>query len=1125
MKYQFLFILLSIASFLFAANNNEKAIHFPFNATVYRDSILDDSMPVTVIDTITHYGVLTIKADRNTQLTAANNLLTDYVRDAILLSRWDGSKSMDVDFWKQHNKKILLNINNDSTPSAFPLDTVAFKTKLNSVLDVYGSSAEVVVIENEELNKYDSTTVQNGLYHFGSMQDYINELTAAVTVCTERGVPVTNGGLTTPLITSLKHYYDVSGKTDSTKWLIQQTGGVSTDSTRWKRTDSLLAAYKNLPLAFVNLHWYEPLKITTRLSGILQVLCNYITQQTGKKVITNETGLKTTDSSFVTMLMKQWDSINVKYCIFFDGIGSAGAKPLTSTSGTLLSSGIAYRNYNFGTAASCQQPINITPSGFINICQGTSVTVTALDSLSNYLWNTGDTTQSITVNTTGNYSVTSYSGNCIAFSSAVAAVMVNPLPARPVITTNISPSNVCSGSTIKLTSSSATKYLWSTGDTTKTITVSTAGNYAVIITDANGCKNTSDTTVVTYVTPVKPTVTPDISLSNLCPATIVNLTSSFAPKYSWNTGDSTQSIAVTTGGKYTVTTTDSNGCKSKSDTTSITYLKVANPTITTNVSPNNLCPGNTVKLTSSFAQKYLWSTGDTTKSITVSTAGNYTVTITNSYGCKSTSDPTTVTYLSPAKPTISSDVSPANLCPGIIVNLTSSPAKSYLWSTADTTQGIVVNKGGIYSVTITDTNGCKTTSDITAVTYVSPVKPTISSDVSPNNLCPGATVNLTSSPAANYVWNRGDTTQSILANTAGNYSVTITDSNGCKTASDPTAVTYSIPVKPTITTDISPNNVCVGNTVKLTASASNAYLWSTSATTQSIVVSTAGIYTVTVTNTYGCVSTSDTTTVTYALPPVKPIITTNISPNNICPSTTVNLTSSSAKSYLWSTAETIQSIVAKKSGNYTVTTTDINGCKSTSDITAVTYKTCNAPTNLNVTNIASNSATIRWDSVTCSVGYQYQYGKKNNKGVIIWTTAQINNGKTTSQSLTNLSSSTTYYWQVLTRCKAAPDEVLSVYASGPSFTTLKNRNGQRTANAESGKLNVTIEPNPVHDFLHIKNLNAEENTSIIVISAEGKMMRKINVRAASYSLDVTELGKGVYYLRVDNRQTFGFVKE
>ena len=443
----------------------------------------------------TVYGGFLIKPDMTSKLIASNNLGVKYVRETQLLSKWTGAKTYSIDFWKTHKKKMLLNINNDSTPSPFPTDLVAYGNKLRSLLNVYAGTIEVAVIENEELN---NSTLQGKLYHLGSLKDYINELTAAANACAEYGVPVTNGGLTNPIVASLRHYYVINNKQDSLTWLLQSMNGVSTDSTLWLRTDSLLNAYKNIPLTYVNLHWYEPVKDSTVTNGVLQAVCNYITQQTGKKVITNETGVKTTDSSLLTKLIQQWSNARVSFCIFNDANASSfGSQPLTTSAGDILANGIAFRDFVAGEK-SCAESITVTPGGSLATCFGTSIVLTASAGFDNYLWSTGETSQSISVNTTDNFSVTSSLQTCTAFSNGVA-VLVNRLPAKPAITPTPSPpTNICPSKSVNLSSSSAMYYSWNTGGTTKSITVKKGGNYSVTVTDVNGCKNTSDPMNVTY---------------------------------------------------------------------------------------------------------------------------------------------------------------------------------------------------------------------------------------------------------------------------------------------------------------------------------------------------------------------------------------------------------------------------------------------------------------------------------------------------------------------------------------------------------------------------------------------------------------------------------------------------
>ena len=441
----------------------------------------------------TKYGLYPIKADLDSRLAAANNIGVDYIRTSIALTDWDGVDATGVDYWLDRKKKLVLNISNDTTPY-FPINLTFFKSQLNSFLDVYGSRLEMVVIDNEELNN----DMNDNLYHLGSLQSYINELSAAVTICNQRKIPITNGGLASQVAASLKHYYDTHNKPDSSAWLVQQMNGIPADSMVWKRCDSLLNAYKTIALSYVNLHWYEPKKGMTRITGVLQTLCNYITTCTGKKTISNETGIKS-DSSFMTQLMQQWSLVKPDYCIVFDGnSANAGALAITTSNGSLMPSGMAYRDY-VGGGKACKQAITLSPDGMLNSCTGKTIILTAASGFGNYLWNDGETTQSITVKATGNFWVKSTQSTCMAYSNKNASVMMNNAETKPVITSNPSPAiNICASKTVKLTSNVATTYLWSTGETTKSIDADTSGNYTVTTSDKNGCKTESDIMAVSY---------------------------------------------------------------------------------------------------------------------------------------------------------------------------------------------------------------------------------------------------------------------------------------------------------------------------------------------------------------------------------------------------------------------------------------------------------------------------------------------------------------------------------------------------------------------------------------------------------------------------------------------------
>ena len=216
----------------------------------------------------------------------------------------------------------------------------------------------------------------------------------------------------------------------------------------------------------------------------------------------------------------------------------------------------------------------------------------------------------------------------------------------------------------------------------------------------------------------------------------------------------------------------------------------------------------------------------------------------------------------PATPTITAN-GPTTFCQGGSIMLTSSAATSYKWSNGATTQSITVSTAGSYTVTVSNSNGCTASSAATNVTVNSLPTPTTT---------PSGNVTITTSSSTNitvnetynaYLWNTGASTQSITVNTAGSYTATVTNSNGCKGTTAPVNVTVSGGcAKPTISANSATTDKCPGTKVTLTASKGDSYQWSTGATTQKITVSTAGSYSVTVTKACGS-ATSDPTVVTY----------------------------------------------------------------------------------------------------------------------------------------------------------------------------------------------------------------------------------------------------------------------
>ncbi|HLG36432.1 MAG TPA: M64 family metallopeptidase, partial [Bacteroidia bacterium] len=373
------------------------------------------------------------------------------------------------------------------------------------------------------------------------------------------------------------------------------------------------------------------------------------------------------------------------------------------------------------------------------------------------------------------------------------------------------------------------------------------------------------------------------------PAAIDNIVVSYSVPagytYLWSNTQSSATATGLSGGTYTVTVTDAIGCTA---TASVTINQSSSlSAVVTASGPLTFCQGDAVTLTSSAANSYYWNNAATTQSITVTSSGNYFVTITDVNGCSATSSVTTVTVNSPVAVITANGA--ATFCQGGSVTLTSSPASSYNWNTGATTQSITVNSSGNYYVTVTDAYGCSANSSATTVT-VNPLPPvpTITSGGA-TTFCQGNSVTLTSSAASSYYWSNGATTQNITVTSSGNYSVTISNAYGCLASSSATAIT----VNPLPTATITPDGAttfCQGGFVTLTSSAASSYNWSTGATTQSITVTSSGNYYVTVTDAYGCSATSSAATVTVNPQPPVPTITSG-GATTFCQGNSVTLTS------------------------------------------------------------------------------------------------------------------------------------------------------------------------------------------------------------------------------------------
>jgi len=223
---------------------------------------------------------------------------------------------------------------------------------------------------------------------------------------------------------------------------------------------------------------------------------------------------------------------------------------------------------------------------------------------------------------------------------------------------------------------------------------------------------------------------------------------------------------------------------------------------------------------------------------------------------------------------------------------------------------------------------------VTITVNATPATPTISASGA-TSFCTGGSVVLTSSEAAGNVWSNTATTAAITVSASGTFSVTYTDNNGCSASSSETTVNVSNAPVPTI--NASATAACSGDSIVLTSSTADSYLWSNNATTPSITVTTTGNYTVTTTNADACagVGTSAPTVITFGTTPTANA-TFTVNGNVV----TFTNTSTDATSYSWDFADFSGSSAASPvhafaaNGSYDVVLTAINGnCTSTFTIT------------------------------------------------------------------------------------------------------------------------------------------------------------------------------------------------
>lgn len=478
----------------------------------------------------------------------------------------------------------------------------------------------------------------------------------------------------------------------------------------------------------------------------------------------------------------------------------------------------------------------------------------------------------------------------------------------------------------------------------------------------------------------------------------------------------------------------------------------------------------------------VWVLIDSTQSTTYidsSSAGycsvgfRYKVSLSDSSGCISWSS-NCIAYI--ASSTVQVQFIPPNdtiICQGSSVSLqcTNTGVTSYAWSTGAITPSINVSTSGVYTLAIVVGN-CASMDSI-EVTVVPNPTPTITGI---DTICQGQSTSFNAGNGfTSYDWGPQGNTQSISTGTAGLYTVTVVDTNGCSGTDNILLVVNPLP-SPSISGDL---DFCLGQSTTLSANAGYSnYNWGGGNTGQSLGVSAGGSYTVTVTDNNGCSNSVSATVTVNALP--TPSITGDL---DFCQGDNTTLDAGSYNGYVWSTGggATGQTINVNTANTFTVTVTDVNGCTGSASATTIVFPNptpvitgndtiCNGTTT--TLNAGAGYSNYVWGGNGSGSGQSITTGIPGN--YIVTVTDANNCEGTTNMSVTVLQLPAVTLAGTATICNGDTTD-LNLTFSGPGPYTYSYSNGSATYGpftTPSTNVNIPVYPSTGTTYNLVSVLNA-----------------------------------------------------
>jgi subtilisin-like proprotein convertase family protein len=603
-----------------------------------------------------------------------------------------------------------------------------------------------------------------------------------------------------------------------------------------------------------------------------------------------------------------------------------------------------------------------------------------------FIWSNGSTTEDISGLNEGQYTCTISDANgCELVSNSF---QVNNEAGDLAIQEIITVDEVCGNSegTINLTvagTATPLTFAWDNGDNTEDISGLSAGIYTVVITDANGCSLSSSITVnneagnlAIYETNIEDEACNQGNGS--IDIFVVGGTPSY--NFTWSNGATSEDISNLSSGAYSLLVSDQNGC-TKTYSTNIENVG-ANFAITSVTSEDEICSNaqgliNITVENGSNPYSYTWSNGASSEDIDNLSAGTYDVVVNDANGCTTTESYTILNNTG----TLSLDgfdithetCGQAN---GII-DLTYSGGNEPVainWSNGGFEEDLEDISAGFYSVTISDQYGCSLSESGTVENITGGFAITTQTFV--NSVCSDSlgSIDITMAGGAlpyTFNWSNGANTEDISNLWAGDYTLSVSDANGCEIVTSQTIINETTGIE--ITNAYTGDDNCSSNQGYIDLVVSGGvtpytFDWSNGDNTEDLVNITEGDYFCIVTDNAGCSVVSETYTISNT---ASNLTASSISSPVICTTLgSIDLTPENGfmpYQFNWDNAETTEDIYNLSIGTYVVTITDASGCitvhsqtvgEEPNDLFATASYTdviCNTRANLNL-NVYNGTA-------------------------------------------------------------------------------------------------------------------------------------------------------------------------